>query len=119
MDNNKKDKNVFGEEPKETKDTKRTRSPNRTKADKLADIDKKIEYHEKCKKSNQEKIKSLVKINNDHDAAIESLKAERAEVEKAPDKISKGRRLAEIKAKHDRGEQVTAEEWNFVMDNIK
>ena len=119
MDNKNNTKNVFGEETKEAKETKRTRSPNKTKQDKLDAIDKKIKYHEDSKKNNQDKIKELVKINNDHDTAIEKLKAKRAEVEKSPDKMSKGRRLAEIKAKHDRGEQVTAEEWNFVMDNIK
>lgn len=119
MNNKNKTKNIFGEENKEVKETKRTRSPNKTKQDKLDAIDKKIEYHMNSKKSNQDKINKLVKINNGHDAEIEKLKAKRAEVEKSPDKLSISRVLADIKAKRDRGEELTDEEMSIVFSRIK
>lgn len=110
MNNENKTKNIFGEENKEVKETKRTRSPNKTKQDKLDAIDKKIEYHMNSRKSNQDKINKLVKINNGHDAEIEKLKAKRAEVEKSPDKLSKAQLRASGIAKLERGEIPSEEE---------
>lgn len=93
-----------------TETKKRTRSPNKTKDVKLADIDKKINYHETSRESNKVKIKKLEEINRGHEAEIKKLRAKRAEVEKSSDRMTKRQLRVSALDKLERGEIPTDEE---------
>lgn len=118
MDNNKKDKNVFGEEPKETKETKRTRSPNRTKQDKLDKEQKSIEYHDKCIKNLEAKKAEIDRVIAKHKKEKADCLAKLEKIQNSVDRVTKAQRKAAIKAKLAKNEELTPEEHNFLLSTL-